>query len=151
MADDTKAITREQLAERLTGRDYGEEMTEEEELLAAESGLIVIYGASDDLIEFRGAINDEIGAFEGRTLYLYRGGIINDPDTEDCVKCRQRLVEARKAADRVQAKRGSDGYSWFIVPHPPLKFSPFTIWDDGLKYCRGVVIEAAELPLIAGV
>ncbi len=50
--------TKEQLASRLTGREYGDEITEEEEAEAKASGLFVIFGASDDLCEIRLAVID---------------------------------------------------------------------------------------------
>lgn len=37
---------------------------------AKEAGLVIVYGASDDLMEFEGAIRDELGAYEGATAYL---------------------------------------------------------------------------------
>ena len=37
----------------------------EEERLAKENGLVVVFGYSDDNIELRGAINNEAGCFDG--------------------------------------------------------------------------------------
>ncbi len=51
-----------ELAAKLNGRKYCREMTREESEQAAAAGLVVVHGASDDLIEFRGAIRDEGGA-----------------------------------------------------------------------------------------
>lgn len=61
-------MTKEELAARLDGREYGSEMTEDEEAEAKEAGLLVIFGYSDDSIEFRGAFHvdgGEIGCFGG--------------------------------------------------------------------------------------
>ena len=52
-------MTKEELAELLNGRQYREEITSDEEKIAYENGLIVIFGASDDLTIFKGIIDTE--------------------------------------------------------------------------------------------
>lgn len=42
-------------AEKLDGRKYGNELTRDEEKKLKDLGLVVVFGASDDLCEFRGA------------------------------------------------------------------------------------------------
>ena len=69
-------MTKEDFATLINGRQYRDELTKEEEKSAEGSGLIVIFGASDDLIEFRGKLDDEIGAYEGTDF------IIATPGTE---------------------------------------------------------------------
>jgi len=63
-------ITAEELAAKLNGREYGEEITDTEEIEAKKSGLVVIFGYSDDSAELRGAINDEIGCNGGGNSLL---------------------------------------------------------------------------------
>ncbi len=75
-------MTKEQLALVLNGRQYRDEMTADEEKLAKENGLVVCFGASDDLTEFRGCLYDEKGNYEGGTVYFCKGEIAN-PDHED--------------------------------------------------------------------
>lgn len=65
--------TVEEFAARLDGRQYGNEMTAEEEKLAKELDFLVVFGASDDLAELRGAIDDECGCFNGGVLKLENG------------------------------------------------------------------------------
>ena len=48
-------MTPEEMAGRLDGCEYRAEVTAELRDLARENGLVIVYGASDDLIEFRGA------------------------------------------------------------------------------------------------
>ena len=52
-------MTKEQLAAKLNGREYGREITHEEADEARQSGLLVLFGASDDLVELRGKIDAE--------------------------------------------------------------------------------------------
>lgn len=49
-------ITAKELAEKLNGRAYGDSFDDVEQE-AKESGLVIVYGASDDLMEFDGARN----------------------------------------------------------------------------------------------
>jgi hypothetical protein len=49
------------VAAHLTGRQYLNEVTYEEEAWLKTWGLVVVFGASDDLCQLRGAILDEVG------------------------------------------------------------------------------------------
>lgn len=57
-------MTLKEFAEMLDNREYGNEITKEEEQLAKELGFVVVFGYSDDNIEFRGAVDEEIGLYE---------------------------------------------------------------------------------------
>lgn len=61
-------MTAKELAEMLSGRKYGMEITSEEARAAKDAGLVVVYGYSDDNVEFRGAIDEEVGAYEDTGL-----------------------------------------------------------------------------------
>jgi len=54
-------------AEKLNGREYGQENDCDQ---LKSDGVIIAYGASDDLLEFRGALDDEVGAYDGTTVKL---------------------------------------------------------------------------------
>lgn len=142
-------LTKEELAARLNGREYREEMTTAEEVEAKESGLVVVFGASDDLIEFRGAICDEDGAgSEGSTL-LSQAGLLGDHDDNcSCAWCG--WLAAAKACAEIYCIWNTDNYSWqynTTIPH-----ATFDILEDTgpgkppEKYCRGIVFELASLP-----
>ena len=66
----------ESLSKKLNGCEYRDEVSTEVANEAKERGLVIVFGASDDLIEFRGAIYDEIDAYEGTHF------IIATPGTE---------------------------------------------------------------------
>lgn len=133
-------ITKEQLAERLNGREYTKEITKNEQKEAAESDLVVVFGSSDDLIEFRGAIDDEQGAWEGGDFYIDNDAELFDEDHEDCCKYK---TKAREAAHKITAIWARDDYSWIYeteIPH-----ATFDIMEDGQKYCRGMVFSLEDL------
>lgn len=69
-----KTLTKESLALKLNNCQIDEEISKTDEQEAKKNNLVVVFGASDDLIEFRGAINDEQGAKDriniAKGLYL---------------------------------------------------------------------------------
>lgn len=112
-------MTKEQLAARLNGRQYGNEITREEEQLAKGNGLIVIFGASDDLCEMRGAIDDEVGCYDGGEI-----------------ECEEYPGKLR--AVWCPESGGSWGYE------TDLSHAKFNIYEDDMLYCVGIVIDLKE-------
>jgi hypothetical protein len=129
-----------ELAVQLHGREYRDETTDAEEYEAKLNGLVIVFGASDDLMEFRGAVNDEIGAWEGATAYFTKSGLlVNECDNEDCPHFKRLM----KAASTIDAKWDTEGYSWVYettIPHVS-----FDILEDGEKYCRGIVFALSDV------
>lgn len=130
----------QEMAAALNGREYRNETTKADELAAEENGLVIVFGASDDLMEFRGAVNDEIGAWEGAIAYFTTTGLlVNDCNDEDCPY----FAKLQEGAATVDAKWDADGYSWVYetaIPH-----ATFDILEDGEKYCRGIVFALKDV------
>ena len=102
-----------ELAAKLNGREYLQEITRGEAELAKASGLVVVYGASDDLIEFRGAIRDEGDCYDGGTVLIDAKGVLPSWDEaseseEAAQEYFERKAKARAAAGRAfdRARRG---------------------------------------------
>jgi hypothetical protein len=135
-------MTKEELAARLNGRAYGAEISLAECGLAKESGLVVVFGYSDDNAEFRGVFDDEITAWEGIVIHVTRTGLLQRHDDCECPYCG---FEAQKAkAAEVIAVWGRGGYAWIYqtkVPH-----ATFDILETGEKFCRGIVLSINDLP-----
>lgn len=112
-------MTKEQLASMLNGRQYGEEITREEEKLAKESGLVVIFGASDDLCEMRGAIYDEFDCYDGGDI-----------------ECEEYPGKLR--AIWCPESGGSWGYETDLL------YVEFRIYEDDELYCVGIVVELKQ-------
>jgi len=127
-------MTKEQLAEKLNGREYGEEITRDEAAQAKEHGLVVVYGTSDDLMEFYGAIHDEKDCWGGGTVYFDEEG------QDDCPY----IAKAIEGYKTIEAKWcAPDSPSWTYetdIPH-----ATFDIMEDGEVYCRGIVFEISAL------
>lgn len=140
-------MTKEQLAAKITGREYGEELFPEEEQAARAAGLVIVFGASDDLLEFRGAINDEMGAYEGTSAYIVNGALWSGPDCEDgpngCKHAQEAAKRATESGKEIVAAWGDDDYSW-IITAPSIPHVTFEVVEGDEKYCRGIVFELKD-------
>ena len=141
-------VTKETMAGWLDKREIGEEITEQEARHARESGLVVLFGASDDLVELRGAIEDESGADGGTVFKLDQAGIVPDwlqVDHDDEDECREYFARSDGNKSTVTAKWCAEGdYSWTYetaIPH-----ATFEVVENKQPYCRGIVFELAALP-----
>ena len=142
-------ITKEELAERLNGRQYGKEISRQEEQEAKEAGLVVVFGQSDDLVEFRGAIDDEVDLYEGGTIYFNQEGILkNACEDEDCPYFQKELEEAKQ----ILAVWGDDspnlgvqGYSWSFRAVDIPDAATFDVFDGEDKYCKGYIFSLEDL------
>jgi hypothetical protein len=129
----------QEFANMLDGREYGEEIIPGEEKNAKALGLVIVFGASDDLAEFRGAINDEASVWDGGEVFLDKHGLFEGCE-EDC-KYSKAAKEKCKVIEAIWC--GEPDYSWTYktdIPH-----ATFDIMEDGEKYCRGIVFELKSL------
>lgn len=133
-------MTPSDFAARLNGRTYGSEMTKSEEAEARGMGYIVIFGYSDDNVELRGAIYDEIGAYEGTTFRITPTGLMPSWDSldHDEGECEAYFKKKAGPGFDVTANWDDDGYSWTYTTDKP--HATFEIFDEGEKYCRGIVV-----------
>lgn len=144
-------MNKEKFAELLNGRQYREEITKEEENQAKEHGLIVCFGQSDDLLEFRGAIYDEIGAWDGTVAHLViaKGGNISILPSERHNELMEIFNETgieyslpKVGISAVWSPKEPE-CSWLIkteIPHVT-----FDILEDGELYCRGIVVSKEDI------
>lgn len=138
-------MTAKELAAALSGREYGMEISREEEREAAEAGLVVVFGYSDDCAELRGAIDTETGAYEGTTIYVNRDGLVGDPACADAEECTcPHFAAVRNAAKTIKAIwHDAGGPCWTFetdIPH-----ETFTIMEDGEPFCVGIVFSVEEV------
>lgn len=132
-----------QFAALLNGREYRKEVSRAESAQAKAAGLIVAFGYSDDNLELRGLVDDEISAYNG-TVAEIRLDIMEPVEDEACPDC-----VARAGVIKVHAEWSPKDLnaSWLITPSVP--FEPFDIMEDGELFCRGAVF-AAPAPAGAG-
>lgn len=134
-------MTRDEAAAALNGREYGSEVTREMADALKAAGLVAVFGASDDLMEFRGAINDEVGVYDGGTAYLNGSGLlVNDCENDEC----PHFEKAKKTAATIKAIWAPEGENLSWVYRTALPTSTFQINEDGEGYCRGIVFSLAD-------
>ena len=128
-------MTKEDLARLLDHRLIGDEITREEEAAARAAGLVVVFGASDDNMEFRGAINDEVSCFDGGEAFINADGLLIECES----KCAY-YEEAKRTARKIEAHWcKAPPLAWTYstdIPH-----ATFTITEDGDPWCQGIVFE----------
>lgn len=142
-------VTKEQMAALLTGREYGSEITREEVAVAKASGLVVVFGYSDDNVELKGAIDDEVGCAGSSTLSITERGVLERWDRHE--EKNQADARAYFEAEKLPSAKlttnwcpkDAPGYSWTYsldIPH-----ATFEVVEDGEPYCRGIVFAVADL------
>ena len=126
-------------AAALNGCEYGLEGSPQLWSAMKASGLVAVYGASDDLMEFNGAIYDEVGCYGGGTAYLTEAGLMEDKEP-----CCIHAENAREKAATIEARWAVDGEpAWTFrtdIPH-----ETFEVMEDGEVYCRGIVFALADV------
>jgi hypothetical protein len=140
-------MTTEELAALLNGCEYGKELGRFDGREARTSGLVVVYGASDDLMEFEGAISAEFDCYDGGTAWVDANGVLDRDACETDEEIADH-VRRKKTARKIEALwAAEDGYSWTYrtdIPH-----ATFEIVEDGEPYCRGIVFALADLAACA--
>jgi hypothetical protein len=143
----TKNLTAEQLAETLNGNEYGNEIAKEQAQLAKENGLVVVFGYSDDNIEFRGAIDDEIGCYDGGEIFFTKEGKQIDEDDMEVLEKHNAVPPLNKIeaifGTTYDRGEGDEPCSWKYeteIPH-----STFRIMEDGELYCVGIIFNISDL------
>lgn len=114
-------MTKEELAAELHNSEYGNEMTETQKKQAKEAGLVVVFGYSDDNVELRGAINEEVDAWDGTTMYFDENGLLqNDCSDENC----PHFEALKRTAKTIRAisKKDNFGRFWAAVQHWPVHY-----------------------------
>lgn len=102
------------------------------------SRVLIVFGASDDLMEFRGSINDEIGCYDGGEVFISKDGLF-----EPCECGCQYSISAKNLYHKIEAAWDIDGYSW--IYRTELPHATFDIMEDDKKYCRGIVIDIEDI------
>lgn len=128
-------------ASALNGSTYPFEPKQEIQRAAKECGIVIVFGASDDLMEFRGAIWAELSAYKGRVAYLTGSGlVVNECGNDEC----PHYVRAKAKADAIRAvwSEKEDDPCWTY--ETDIQHATFEVTEDGEVYCRGIVFDLAD-------
>lgn len=126
---------------KLYGWEYGENFPASWVKEWEETGIVVVYGYSDDLIEFEGALSEEFGSDEVR--FTKEGFIENECDDYDCPHYKRMLKEAPYYVVPNFAPGHPKNPTWTYstnVPH-----QTFTMMEDDDVYCYGLIFNINDL------
>lgn len=94
-------------------------------------GGAIITGASDDLMEFDGAMDDEGGCFDGGKVFFSQKAVWNGEDDKSVFpNCIEAIWCGKEALDE-----NGNVIPWTYktdIPH-----ETFMVYEDGEPYCRG--------------
>lgn len=154
-----KELTKEKMAELLDGHDVLNRNMHgiPTNIEICNNNLVVMFGHSDDLIEVRGAVHNEIDSYGDDKLALVLAGEKIDDD-EDVMNIdipgifrlsddydqsnNPRLITVRYGSEEnTQADWEFDTY----MPH-----ATFMLYLKGKPFCKGIVIDLDEISPIKG-
>jgi hypothetical protein len=122
----------QEAAAALDGNQYGSEGSAELFASLKESGLVAVFGQSDDIMALRGAANDEL---YDDTAYFTPDGLLHNECEDD--RCPHFEKLKRRASPVTAIWDDGSGYSWRYrtdIPH-----ATFVIKEDEDLYCEGIV------------
>jgi len=129
-------MDKKELAQLINGRKYGYEPFRDVRQVAKASGLVIVSGASDDLMEFDGAIYDEGGCYDGGKVFFDRNGVSQDGSE------RSNCIEAFWC-DKTELDEKGNVITWTYKTDIP--YETFMIYEDREPYCRGIVFDLVDV------
>ena len=131
-------ITIKEYAELLNKRQYAYPQFKKEELqIAKDNGFVIVCGASDDLMEFYGAIDDEGGCYDGGSVWFNKDRVVDAPATtgDRCIEALWCDEGTRDVNDEI--------ITWSYkteIPH-----ETFMIYEDEEPYCKAIVFRISDI------
>lgn len=130
-------MTLEEAVAFLNGKEYGSEYNKEFAKELTKSNLVAVYGSSDDLVEFIGAIDDECGAAEIVRFDPETGNVL----CPDC-GCRYETI-VLNSLPYIKVNWNNTNPNWTYEAEFP--HQTFDIMEDGEVYCRGIVFSLDDV------
>lgn len=138
-------MTPEELTSKLPSVEYRKGIPDSIIKQAKKHNMVLVFGASDDLVEFDGAFRCEIDAENGqnfRRLHISQKGVAEDGYPDEESEEFKEMVEDMPFIDAYWCKEGAD-FSWVYdtkIPH-----STFDIFDGDEQYCKAIVFSLSDL------
>lgn len=133
----------EDLAKMLTGSEHPLRLSKDVKQLAKDNGLVIVRGGSDDLMVFDGAINDEVGVYDGGIAFVYKGGVLEEREQMETDEELEIWFNNKKVAKKIEAFWDRGEYAWSYeseIPH-----STFEVKEGDEVYCLGMVFSINDL------
>lgn len=149
--------TIDDLAKLLDGNEYGEEYSNEYDInietLCRDKNWVIIFPQSDDLLEVRGAINNEFDAWNGTFIEYCKANsfYLDDPDEETYKKAPENMFNVHVDNNEytspivVSSEFSPEGLnqSWLLsfTIQKDVKYSTFTIMEDNDVYSNAFIFD----------
>lgn len=137
-------MIQKEIAKILNGVEINEELeNKQDRRYAKENDCVIVFGASDDLMELRGALYDEIDCYEGCTVWISKSGVLkNKCDDEYCPYFARMKDGAKHFITALWWEEGE--YSWTYKTNIP-NIETFNVMEEGNYYCRGIAFDLRDL------
>lgn len=127
-----------EFAKSISGKEYDfPQFTKGEIQTARENGFVIVYGCSDDLMEFEGAIQDEGGCFDGGKVFFNRDEVYQGYKKEKYTN----WINAVWCSGETD----EDGQEITWTYETEIPHETFMIYEYGEPYCRGIVFKIEDL------
>lgn len=140
-------MNKEDLAGKLNNIEYPVRIDEKLKEEAKANGLVIVYGASDDLMEFDGAIHDEVGCYDGGKALIDMEGLLPDRESIEDDDELEDFFQRKNNVKTIEALWcKEEGYSWTYktdIPH-----ATFEVKEDDGTYCRGIVFSLNDVGIM---
>lgn len=134
-------MTRDEAATYLNGREYRDEVDFDFSKKLKASGLIAVYGASDDIMCMDGVESDE---FYG-PVKLNRLGALRSVCDDDCPYFEKLALHYPTVIPIWHDNVGQPAWT-YKIDFSDIPYSIFEIIEDDEVYCVGIVIDTKDLP-----
>lgn len=134
-------MSKETIAEKLNGSEYPLRTSLEIREECRRDGIVIVCGGSDDLMEFSGAIDEEISCYDGGTVYINKQGCVeNKCEDDDCPYFKILMNNATKI-EALWCDEPDIAWTYKTdIPH-----STFLVHEDDEIYCRGIVFNLSDV------
>ena len=141
-------LNKKQFADMLNGRGRDHELSHEEQEIAKENGLVIVFGYSDDGMVFNGAITGQVDCWQGGVAYLDEKGLKKASTDENSGKS----IRAIYSGARERLFDGKPYWSYETdIPH-----EKFLIYEDEIDnddtcdrddeiWCEGIIFDMNAL------
>lgn len=99
-----KEMTKEELAAKLDGKDYWDEITSDLISAANRNNLLLIHGNDRYEVVLDGSIKDEVYAYEGGIFHLNRQGVLESHCANDCPVFKRYVDQSVVAGEFIRIK-----------------------------------------------
>ena len=144
-------MTPQDFAALINRNQYLQELSPEQEDIARRNGFLVVFGQSDDRVEFRGVLYDEDGAYNACTLFLgvYKDLTVKRIHSEQVADVKKYEGDTVKII-AIRVDKNFDGKVeaplWtFSADYPQDKVAEFKVYEDEEVYGNGLVIKIGDL------